>query len=254
MPCVHALSVPYPPFTASWLSKLILLWDFLVICKSAVTVMRATQRRRRCGKCQHVSEEWHRTSELSTRGPSDSTQHTHDKAKLVPTRIIPAHVLNGDSCELIHAHSKYKNGRPKNSFCQERCSNTGFHSVVQINEMSAIPVRRSWISVWLVQNLFCMSVSIKKYAHTLRWLYTWAHFVDMLGKDVCGFELELYKKHKHRDIKWGTLYRLFGWVYRLFFVLFAGAIFPLWLQMSYFMSELFLAGSRKSEMKYLLHV
>lgn len=118
---VHALSVPYPPFIASWLSKLILLWDFLVICKSAVTVMRAAQRRWQRGKCQHVSEEWHRTSELSTWGPSDSTQHTHDKAKLVPTRIIPAHVLNRDSCELIHARSKYKNGRPKNTFCQQRC-------------------------------------------------------------------------------------------------------------------------------------
>lgn len=77
---------------------------FLVICKSAVTVMRAAQRRRRCGKCQHVSEEWHRTSELSTWGPSASTQHTHDKAKLVQTRIIPPRVLNRESHELIHAY------------------------------------------------------------------------------------------------------------------------------------------------------
>lgn len=196
MSCVHALSVPYPPFTASWLSKLILLWDFLVICKSAVTVMRAAQRRWRCGKCQHVSEEWHRTSELSTWG-HPTRPSTHDKAKLVPTRIIPAHVLNRDSCELIHAHSKYKNGRPKNSFCQERCLNIGFHSV---SEMSAIPVRRSWILVWLVENLFCVCVSIKKYAHTLGWLYTWAHFVDMLGKDV-WFLTGAVQKHKHRDMK-----------------------------------------------------
>lgn len=45
------------PFTASWLSKLIPLWDFLVICEPAVTVMRAAQRRRRRGKCQRVSED-----------------------------------------------------------------------------------------------------------------------------------------------------------------------------------------------------
>lgn len=87
--CTRAHLKRVLPFTASWLSKLIPLWDFLVICEPAVTVMRAAQRRRRRGKCQRVSEDWHGTSELSTRGPSASTQHTHDKAQVVQTRIIP---------------------------------------------------------------------------------------------------------------------------------------------------------------------
>lgn len=46
------------PFTASWQSKFDTALGFLVIWKSAVTVMGAAQRRRRHSKCQRVSEEW----------------------------------------------------------------------------------------------------------------------------------------------------------------------------------------------------
>lgn len=61
--CVHTpwvRLIPHSPW-AGW-AKWYCCGIFWPICKSAVTVMRAAQRRRRCGKCQHVSEEWHRTS------------------------------------------------------------------------------------------------------------------------------------------------------------------------------------------------
>lgn len=51
---------------------------FLVICKSAVTVMGAAQRRWRCGKCQHVGKERYRTSEL---GASSLTPRMRDRAE-----------------------------------------------------------------------------------------------------------------------------------------------------------------------------
>lgn len=50
---------------------------FLAICKSAVTVMGAAQRCRRCGKCQAVRKDWYRTSEL---GASPLTRSRRDKA------------------------------------------------------------------------------------------------------------------------------------------------------------------------------
>lgn len=103
---------------------------FLAICKSAVTVMRAAQRRRRCGKCQHVTEEWHRTLELGMWGPSASTQQTHDKAKLVQTRIIPLHTMNRKSHKSTQKHTHIHTYKHKKERLTKRCLNMVCHIVV----------------------------------------------------------------------------------------------------------------------------
>ncbi len=80
--CVYVLGAFHPPIHHELAEQIDTALGFLAICKSTVTVMRAVQRRRRCGKCQHVSEEWHRTSELWHTGAFS---------------LDPAHTLQGQT-------------------------------------------------------------------------------------------------------------------------------------------------------------
>lgn len=90
--CVYALRFSIPPVHRGLAEQIDTMLGFLAICKSAVTVMRAAQRRWRGDKCQHVSEEWHRIPLLGTWEMFTSTLHMHDKAKFVDTRKICPHI------------------------------------------------------------------------------------------------------------------------------------------------------------------
>lgn len=56
--CMHALSTSYTPIRRQLAQQIDTAVGFWVICKSAVTVMGAAQRRWRRGKCQHVRKRW----------------------------------------------------------------------------------------------------------------------------------------------------------------------------------------------------
>lgn len=98
----YASSASYPPFTVSWLSKLILLWDFFGRSVSPLSRWWE-QHKGGSGGAVNVSMSVRSDTEHPW-GTSASTKHTHDKAKLVQTRVIPPPILNREWSVLIHSY------------------------------------------------------------------------------------------------------------------------------------------------------